>query len=117
MASLWKRSHYSLKASTSERKCWIENVTSGIAAPFPNKYHNDFNTSFSDFRSSISGKDLPEDIKNRLLNLHEENVILKEQVRTVNEKFGKAKTVSSLLKHPNEMINEACYSCSRIKTK
>jgi len=56
---------------------------------------------FSDFRSSISGKDLPEDIKNRLLNLHEENVILKEQVRTVNEKFGKAKT---LLKDQDQMI-------------
>ena len=47
----------------------------------------------SDFRSSISGKDIPEDIKSRLLNLHEENVQLKEQIRTGNEKLLKAKEV------------------------
>src|ERR1700754_145116 len=52
---------------------------------------NDPHVCLSDFRSSISGKDLPEDIKNRLLNLHEENVQLKEQARTVNEKLIKAR--------------------------
>jgi protein HOOK3 len=51
---------------------------------------------YSDFRSSISGKDIPEDIKSRLLNLHEENVQLKEHVRTGNEKLLKAKAVRSL---------------------
>jgi len=50
-------------------------------------------TSFSDLRVSISGKDLPEDIKSRLLALHEENVSLKESVRTAQEKLAKAKAV------------------------
>lgn len=47
----------------------------------------------SDLRASISGKDLPEDIKSRLLALHEENVNLKESVKTVQEKLTKAKAV------------------------
>lgn len=47
----------------------------------------------SDLRASISGKDIPEDIKSRLLALHEENVNLKESNRAAQEKLAKAKTV------------------------
>ncbi|KAF9001979.1 HOOK protein-domain-containing protein [Cyathus striatus] len=46
---------------------------------------------FGDLRASISGKDLPEDIKARLLALHEENVNLKESYKTLNEKLTKAR--------------------------
>ncbi|TFK42805.1 HOOK protein-domain-containing protein [Crucibulum laeve] len=46
---------------------------------------------FGDLRASISGKDLPEDIKSRLLALHEENVTLKESYKTATEKLTKAK--------------------------
>lgn len=49
---------------------------------------------FGDLRASISGKDLPEDIKARLLALHEENLVLKENVKTVNDKFVKARQVA-----------------------
>jgi protein HOOK3 len=48
---------------------------------------------FGDLRAAISGKDLPEDIKTRLLALHEENLVLKENVRTTNEKLVKARQV------------------------
>lgn len=48
---------------------------------------------YSDLRASISGKDVPEDIKARLLALHEENVNLKEQYKTAQEKLLKARTV------------------------
>jgi protein HOOK3 len=47
----------------------------------------------SDLRASLSGKDVPEDIKTRLLNLHEENVGLREQLKTNHEKLSKAKAV------------------------
>ncbi|RDB21492.1 Protein Hook 3 [Hypsizygus marmoreus] len=46
---------------------------------------------FGDLRASISGKDVPEDIKSRLLALHEENVNLKEAHKTAQEKLTKAK--------------------------
>lgn len=48
---------------------------------------------FGDLRASISGKDLPEDIKARLLALHEENLVLKENVKTANDKLVKARQV------------------------
>ncbi|KAJ7929345.1 HOOK protein-domain-containing protein [Mycena leptocephala] len=47
---------------------------------------------FGDLRASISGKDLPEDIKSRLLALHEENVNLKESYKTAQAQLGKART-------------------------
>lgn len=47
----------------------------------------------SDLRASLSGKDLPEDIKSRLLALHEENLNLKESHKTATEKLNKAKQV------------------------
>ncbi|KIJ99580.1 hypothetical protein K443DRAFT_679841 [Laccaria amethystina LaAM-08-1] len=46
---------------------------------------------FGDLRASISGKDLPEDVKSRLLAMHEENVALKESTKTLQEKLNKAK--------------------------
>ncbi|KAI5983865.1 HOOK-domain-containing protein [Pisolithus albus] len=46
---------------------------------------------FMDLRASISGTDVPEDVKARLLALHEENQNVKEQLKTTQEKLGKAK--------------------------
>ncbi|KAG6332241.1 hypothetical protein ID866_6849 [Astraeus odoratus] len=46
---------------------------------------------FVDLRASISGRDVPEDIKVRLLALHEENQNVKEQLKTTQEKLTKAK--------------------------
>ena len=54
-----------------------------------------FTLRISDLRASLSGKDVPEDIKQRMLALHEENVSLKEQYKTAQEKLVKAKAVSS----------------------
>lgn len=51
----------------------------------------------SDLRASISGKDLPEDVKTRLLSLHEDNVHLKEQLKTQSERLVKAKSVRATL--------------------
>lgn len=46
---------------------------------------------FGDLRASISGRDVPEDIKARLLALHEESLNAKEQLKTTQEKLAKAK--------------------------
>ncbi len=46
---------------------------------------------FTDLRASFAGKDLPEEVKTRLLGLHEENIQLKEQIKTTNEKLNRAK--------------------------
>jgi len=48
---------------------------------------------FSDLKAVISGKDVPEETKARLLGMHEENVQLKEQVKTINDKLAKARQV------------------------
>lgn len=48
----------------------------------------------SDLRASINGKDVPEDIKARLLGLHEDNVHLKEQLKTSQDKLVKARAVT-----------------------
>jgi protein HOOK3 len=53
---------------------------------------------FSELRASLSGKDIPEDIKARLLKLHEDNVHLQEQLKTAQEKLVKARTVRSINK-------------------
>jgi hypothetical protein len=45
-----------------------------------------------------SGKDMPEDVQTRLLNLQEENVSLKEQVRSAHEKLLRAKSVCHAFK-------------------
>ncbi|KAF7295154.1 hypothetical protein MIND_01054100 [Mycena indigotica] len=47
---------------------------------------------FGDLRASLSGKDLPEDIKARLLALHEENINLKESNKTQLAQLQKART-------------------------
>lgn len=47
----------------------------------------------SDLRASLSGKDVPEDIKARLLAMHEENDNVKEQLKTAQEKLVKARAV------------------------
>ncbi|TFY73576.1 hypothetical protein EWM64_g10436, partial [Hericium alpestre] len=46
---------------------------------------------FGELRASMSGHDLPEDIKQRVLRLHEDNVQLKEQLKTQTEKLVKAR--------------------------
>ena len=46
---------------------------------------------FTDLKTSFAGKDLPEEVKARLLGLHEENVQLKEQIKTAQEKLNRAK--------------------------
>ncbi|KAI0948399.1 hypothetical protein AcV7_009155 [Taiwanofungus camphoratus] len=56
-----------------------------------------------DLRASISGKDVPEDIKARLLSLHEENVHLKEQYKTAQEKLMKAK---AFVKQQDKLFKE-----------
>lgn len=46
---------------------------------------------FVDLKASFAGKDLPEEVKTRLLGLHEENIQLKEQIKTSQEKLNRAK--------------------------
>jgi hypothetical protein len=50
-------------------------------------------THFSDLRSSMSGQGVPEDVKSRVLSLHEDNVQLREQLKTVQDKLTKARVV------------------------
>ncbi|KAN0124012.1 HOOK domain containing protein [Russula decolorans] len=47
---------------------------------------------FGELRSSMSGKGVPEDVKTRVLGLHEDNVQLREQLKTVQDKLTKART-------------------------
>ncbi|KAG5637856.1 hypothetical protein H0H81_002895 [Sphagnurus paluster] len=58
---------------------------------------------FGDLRASISGKNVPEDIKARLLALHEENVNLKETNKTWQEKLSKAK---AFIKSQDKLFKE-----------
>ncbi|KAH7889849.1 HOOK-domain-containing protein [Phlebopus sp. FC_14] len=46
---------------------------------------------FGDLRASMTGRDVPEDIKARLLVLHEENLNVKEQLKASQDKLTKAK--------------------------
>jgi protein HOOK3 len=43
--------------------------------------------------SSKESKDVPEDVKARLLAIHEENVTLKEQAKSTHDKLLKARAV------------------------
>jgi hypothetical protein len=45
----------------------------------------------------MSGKGVPEDVKSRVLGLHEDNVQLREQLKTVQDKLTKARTVWNFL--------------------
>ncbi|KAJ7849065.1 HOOK protein-domain-containing protein [Mycena olivaceomarginata] len=58
---------------------------------------------FGDLRASLSGKDLPEDIKSRLLALHEENVNLKESSKTAQAQLAKAR---SFIKSQDKLFKE-----------
>ncbi|KAJ7470407.1 HOOK protein-domain-containing protein [Mycena latifolia] len=58
---------------------------------------------FGDLRASLSGKDLPEDIKTRLLALHEENVNLKESYKTAQAQLAKAR---SFIKSQDKLFKE-----------
>ena len=51
---------------------------------------------FSDLRASMSGKGVPEDVKSRVLGLHEDNIQLREQLKAVQDKLTKARTVRDL---------------------
>jgi protein HOOK3 len=56
---------------------------------------------FSDLRATFSGKNVPEDVKSRLLAVHEDNVSLKEQLKAAQEKLVKARAVRVLrFPHP-----------------
>ncbi|KIL69547.1 hypothetical protein M378DRAFT_69226 [Amanita muscaria Koide BX008] len=46
---------------------------------------------WGDLQSSMSGKELPKDVKSRMLELHEENVTLKEANKSYQEKLLKAR--------------------------
>jgi hypothetical protein len=48
---------------------------------------------FRDLRGVLAGRDLPEDIKTRLLSQHEETVQLQAQIQNLNDKLVKAKQV------------------------
>ncbi|KAH9951485.1 HOOK-domain-containing protein [Amylocystis lapponica] len=56
-----------------------------------------------DLRASLSGKDVPEDIKARLLSLHEENINLKEHYKTAQEKLLKARV---FIKEQDKLFKE-----------
>ncbi|KAJ7445821.1 HOOK protein-domain-containing protein [Mycena galericulata] len=58
---------------------------------------------FGDLRASLSGKDLPEDIKSRLLALHEDNVNLKESNKTAQAQLAKAR---SFIKSQDKLFKE-----------
>jgi hypothetical protein len=61
-------------------------------------------------RASLSGKDLPDDVKTRLLNSHEETVLLQEQVKTLTDKLNKAKQVKQqLISHRSTVFIEIEY--------
>ncbi|KAJ3517791.1 hypothetical protein NLJ89_g265 [Agrocybe chaxingu] len=53
---------------------------------------------FGDLRAAMAGKDLPEDIKQKLLSMHEDNLNLKESYKTAQEKLAKAKQADKLFK-------------------
>jgi len=58
---------------------------------------------FGDLRASISGKGVPEDVKSRILGLHEDNVQLKEQLKTVQDKLSKAR---AFIKSQDKLFKE-----------
>lgn len=48
-----------------------------------------------DLRMILAGKDIPEDVKSKMMQLHEDNETLKEQFKTANDKLAKARQVHS----------------------
>lgn len=51
-----------------------------------------------DLRMVLAGKDIPEDVKSKMMQLHEDNESLKEQLKTASEKLAKARHVSPVFK-------------------
>lgn len=45
----------------------------------------------------MSGQGVPENVKSRVLGLHEDNVQLREQLKTVQDKLNKARAVRCFL--------------------
>jgi protein HOOK3 len=52
----------------------------------------------SDLRASMAGQGVPENVKSRVLGLHEDNVQLREQLKTVQDKLNKARAVRFFLR-------------------
>lgn len=63
----------------------------GYAHAFSHRHAVPHLLSCSDLRAVVSGKDVPEEVKSRLLNLHEDNVQKQEQIKTLNDRLLKAK--------------------------
>ncbi|KAI0316800.1 HOOK-domain-containing protein [Amylostereum chailletii] len=58
---------------------------------------------FGELRASLSGKDVPEDVKARILRMHEESVQLKEQLKTAQDKLVKAR---AFIKSQDKLFKE-----------
>ncbi|KAG8733870.1 hypothetical protein FRC11_001080 [Ceratobasidium sp. 423] len=58
---------------------------------------------FGDLRASLGGKELPEEAKAKFLALHEETVQLKEQLKTLQEKYQKAR---AFIKDQDKLFKE-----------
>ncbi|KAJ3545756.1 hypothetical protein NM688_g5588 [Phlebia brevispora] len=56
-----------------------------------------------ELRASLSGKDIPEDIKQRMLKMHEDIVQLQEQLKTNQDKLAKART---FIKQQDKLFKE-----------
>ncbi|KAI0075470.1 HOOK-domain-containing protein [Panus rudis PR-1116 ss-1] len=56
-----------------------------------------------DLRASLSGKDVPEDIKARMLRMHEDFIQLQEQYKTAQEKLNKAR---QFIKQQDKLFKE-----------
>jgi protein HOOK3 len=54
----------------------------------------------------LSGRDVPEDVKTRLVAIHEENVNLKEQYKTAQEKLLKARAVCPMCIYENRRLDD-----------
>ena len=46
-----------------------------------------------DLRMILAGKDIPEDVKSKMMQLHDDNESLKDQVKIASEKLAKARQV------------------------
>ncbi|KAL1730126.1 HOOK protein-domain-containing protein [Schizophyllum commune] len=58
---------------------------------------------FADMRAVISGKDLPEDVKQQMIALHEENANLKDSYKTAQDKLLKAR---AFIKSQDKLFKE-----------
>ena len=68
---------------------------------------------FSSELRAAMGKDVPEDVKSRVLSQHEDNVQLREQLKTTQEKLVKARAVSILpsVSYMEDVCSDRC-TCS-----